>query len=359
MGQANLSRVKSLLEQRFSVAKMIVRERAVVTLGRPAHPVLAGLVDLALLEGILTGEVFFDIAIARAAALGIIEGPACKACGGVGGSEEADDCDACAGSGRARDPHSEGRRRGARRLLDALEGQPSECPGLDAGEYDELSEFVIINDARSRAVPCVGGWLDPSVIFAAARRCPRCQGTGHNLRGTLPALEWSPAVRRKARDAVAAHDFRKSPFQRGWLGIVLDGELDSDWALSRWLSRDEKAVRDARTRVCPRGEHRDCWQRVHSDPRDPTKDRDLDRRVEARMRYDLITDRKRHAKPPPGVCTWSWDHATSRLPRWRRGELARQLRSMLAAAKAVDGRRHVAQDREPDHHRCSPDQTQT
>ena len=72
-----------------------------------------------------------------------------------------------------------------KRLLEALEGQPSECHG---------SACVLW-----RGTP----WVD----------CPDCKGTGHNLRGYLPPIDVSPQLRRRSLDAGGETN-------ETWLGII-------------------------------------------------------------------------------------------------------------------------------------------
>lgn len=56
-----------------------------------------------------------------------------------------------------------------RRLLSALEGQPSECQTCEGhGQLD--------------------GFVDGEFAYGAPLECQSCQGTGHNLSGTLPPM---------------------------------------------------------------------------------------------------------------------------------------------------------------------------
>jgi len=85
--------------------------------------------------------------------------------------------------------------------------------------------------------------------------CPDCNGTGHNLRGVLPELEWGPAIRRRYFDSLAhAPGTPGSPWLRqnaGWIS-----SLQKSWELpDPALSIDPDTVA-AITRCVPRGEHR-------------------------------------------------------------------------------------------------------
>jgi hypothetical protein len=143
-------------------------------------------------------------------------------------------------------------------LLDTLDGrcswnsrapaQPSECQGLAAGEYYEPSPFAVVNASRAHGVPCLDGWLDPRVIYAAARRCTACNGSGHNTRGRLPRVELdSPQLRRRYFDSGEGED------GRSWLRIV--PSLDSGAGQMVTVNGPTK-----QTRVVPRGEHLDATE---------------------------------------------------------------------------------------------------
>lgn len=76
-------------------------------------------------------------------------------------------------------------------------------------------------------------------------RCPDCTGSGHNLRGYLPEIEWPASVVRWAIDAEVARG-RNNQRQSSLVVRVLDDAHRSGWALPT----------DTPTRVDPRGEHR-------------------------------------------------------------------------------------------------------
>jgi hypothetical protein len=104
-------------------------------------------------------------------------------------------------SGRARSWERLGRA-----ILRALEGQPSECQadGCDGGYLRAVERFG--DDGPDEIVSrfAAAGWNTVTnrreKIVRVRHYCPDCHGTGHNLRGTLPPVEWSPAVRRRAMD---------------------------------------------------------------------------------------------------------------------------------------------------------------
>ena len=153
-----------------------------------------------------------------------------------------------------------GRARTGRRLLAALEGQPSECQGSLAGLGREVGEQVT-----------PGRW---TIVG-----CPDCHGTGHNLHGVLPPAEWSMQVRRKVNDAVAiprnASRLRSNDVEVGNDGWTHGVSEQCNWS--------------GPTRVVPRGEHRRA--------------------------VDRVDNRGWYPKKTPIV------RALSLLPRWRRGEI--------------------------------------
>jgi len=161
--------------------------------------------------------------------------------------------------GRRNVAHGAELRRMGQRLLDAIAGQPNECqiPGCP----------------ESGALIGARGWSS----------CPDCHGTGHNLAGVLPGLEWSAQVRRKTGDALWANWGTGKPCA-GWI---------SGMPYSTWD-----------TRTVPRGEHRKC-------PRSERTAIGVELRDQQRgwMRTGYAAD---------GV---SPVEDRSRWPRWRRGEL--------------------------------------
>jgi hypothetical protein len=195
-------------------------------------------------------------------------------------------------SGRARSWERLGRA-----ILRALEGQPSECR------------------ACSRWGPVVRApnWMPAE--------CPDCRGTRHNLRGTLPPVEWSPAVRRRAMDCFYGRDAGWTRHGVGWLFDAYKAGRESDWTLRRPHATDEPGdpVRDVRTRVVPRGEHRD--RRSNFSPwlfENWAEKSTLDERITARAESGF--------------------YARERLPRWRRGELRHAAARRMAAVDHAHAR---------------------
>jgi hypothetical protein len=180
-----------------------------------------------------------------------------------------------------------------RDLLEALEGQPSEC------QADECSEGLLPYDGEGE--------------FCGFGPCPDCHGTGHNLRGVLPAVEVSvQLVRRLHEDEGGLY----SDSTARWIAEM--GEHPSRALATHGTTAAEQAEAlellgpdgvDARTRVVPRGEHR---RDVGVGPR----------------AVDIVTlDQSiiaRGWEPWTSPRFWTYDGKRTRrelLPRWRRGEL--------------------------------------
>ncbi len=125
----------------------------------------------------------------------------CEACDGTGAGRPR--CTACKGRGRTRKhgvppgfANGDSIARTARRLLDTLDGrcpwapsapaQTSECEGGCKRHEFPGSDIPPTWGVRSVDVP--SSWL----------KCPSCRGTGHNLAGVLPRVEyparWRPVV---------------------------------------------------------------------------------------------------------------------------------------------------------------------
>jgi hypothetical protein len=157
---------------------------------------------------------------------------------------------------------------------------------------------------------------DGKLRFEGAEfRCPDCQGTSHNLRGTLPPLEWSPAVRRAVVDHVQAlHDGASenlpswktelgrraaSPGQR-----VLSGALKL--TIAGW---------NERTRVTPRGRY------VLQPDTGPTGVKLRDQLRGANVwRANAASESPMQVHPPqaPHHDAHVRDWKRSKFPRWRR-----------------------------------------
>jgi hypothetical protein len=167
-----------------------------------------------------------------------------------------------------------------RRLLAAIEGQPSGCQGCGG------SGLGFYEDSRRHA----------------REECPDCHGTGHNLHGVLPPAQDSEQAVVKAADAfrTASRDSRgRSELVAAWQGEV--------------INRDRRRINLAMskpTRVVPRGEHRNEQRMLGAWlPGRNVAHRlrpNLDGRIESRMSLNGFRN---------DFC----DHA--KLPRWRRGEI--------------------------------------
>jgi hypothetical protein len=143
-------------------------------------------------------------------------------------------CSTCKGSGRARRAHvppsvanGVALARLGRRLLDAIDGQPSECPSCDgAGGSAVLSgsgpvppQFasLALLDAAARARRRAIGALElvhEGDAWEVRTVCEDCRGTGHNLAGVLPPITYSPQVRAAMVDALEA--LSEPGENRGW-----------------------------------------------------------------------------------------------------------------------------------------------
>lgn len=222
------------------------------------------------------------------------------------------------------------------RILDMLDGdcwwapsaerQPSECqhPACLSGRT------MLVNIGGGQIRRCAPP--SPDIVPSGHSRglpgersvedCPDCQGTGHNLRGILPPLEWSPAVRRAVVDHVQAlHDGASenlpswkielgrraaSPGQR-----VLSGALKL--TIAGW---------NERTRVTPRGRH------VLQPDTGPTGVKLRDQLRGANVWHANAAPESPMQVHPPQAARHDAhvrDWKRSKFPRWRRGELRRAL----------------------------------
>ena len=222
------------------------------------------------------------------------------------------------------------------RILDMLEGQPSECRYHLCRDGFELESPALLLPGEM-----------PQHAFTG-RDCPSCRGTVRNLQGKLPPLEWSPAVRRKHKDSV---DARQGETRRSWIEDIevpiltaLYTDLNRAWCppnhRGEWdppqgfkkLAEVERRLKTGlrplpsdcrcgrnRTRTVPRGEHRGHVGDPHRwCPQSTWAQRDV----------RLPQSGSPTANTPPG---WTWDM----MPRWRRGELehARQRREREARSR--------------------------
>lgn len=218
-----------------------------------------------------------------------------------------------------------------RRLLAAIEGQPSECQRC-IGLLAESPEGHVYRRGGTpstsgvyyvHSLKCPCGRSENETIALKAD-CRACHGSGHNLAGTLPPVEVSPHRRCRARDTINAQNARPARHgplpqriadayeagrESGWtLRTELDAIDDRDRPLA-WLAFVDRRVarglpiggvvpvQRIAARVVPRGQHR----RVSSNP----EGQSLDERINAK--YWAPVGRSERDK--------------SHLPRWRRGEL--------------------------------------
>jgi hypothetical protein len=127
-----------------------------------------------------------------------------------------------------------------RDLLAALEGQPSECQarGCHGGRLNSEPLIQVTHDA-----------LPP---------CPDCHGTGHNLRGVLPAVEVPAARRRKGYEARRGQVRPETPQLAQWCQDLYEAGRDFGWTYlaPHRADRQHGEDRTTETRVVPRGEHR-------------------------------------------------------------------------------------------------------
>lgn len=214
-------------------------------------------------------------------------------------------CESCRGHGRTRikGRNSAAANGGAalirqgRRLLAAIEGQPSECRRC-------LSNGYVLGR------PGAGDEWIPDMTRT---QCPDCHGTGHNLSGTLPQVEHSAAARRKGRDgAEAAGDHNRQRAEstqtlyeagrdHGWTYLAPHRENESGEDWTTW------------TRTRPRGEHRHSAPDTGPNGR-PLRDIVMGEHVVTQATIRLEDE---HDLADAHVRAY----LLTRLPRWRRGEL--------------------------------------
>lgn len=257
----------------------------------------------------------------------------CQDCGGSARAR----CLTCRGKGHTPKPglHRSAASGGmharlGRRILAALEGQPSECKVCNIAGTPLAAVVLATADGgqvRARPGQCVAfvtkdglavvgrdGKPRRAIIGeAVVTTCNACRGTGHNLHGVLPPIEWSPQAVCWAWDAALAG------------GPTITNEQAAVLAANRQrhqLPDDEPvfALQSGRvgsvTRVVTRGDHR----RFNDEPH-----RSLDERVSARWEvpYRFV------GKVPV--------YNGKGLARWRRGELRQAARRREAARRRAAG----------------------
>ena len=178
--------------------------------------------------------------------------------------------------------------RRAREVLDMLDARPG-------------TMWEHADPQPSGCEPCggrgalhLGGDADPL--------CLDCRGTGHNLRGVLPAVECSAQLRARAADSA----------RHGAGAHVANGQVHAaPWWLP-FARRDDWGPWHRPTRVVPRGEHRETGAR--------SAEHNLDQRISERM-WDVWGDDWHLVPLPPGHSGPRRRVRKTATPRWRRGEL--------------------------------------
>ncbi len=143
----------------------------------------------------------------------------CKTCADYNG-----ECPDCSGHGHIERLHppnptmGHARARLGRLLLGTLNGRwaPSECQaeGCDGGE----------RQARRIGADGWNTW-----------DCPDCRGTGHNLAGVLPPVEWSPQARHAAVDGGRSTGVVGRGPARPWWEPAYNAGRESGWTLAKVL----------------------------------------------------------------------------------------------------------------------------
>ncbi len=181
-----------------------------------------------------------------------------------------------------------------RRLLAALGGQLSECIGCEG--HGETGPGLAMNvSTRVRRAAVEGMRIIGEVVRGP---CPACHGTGHNLAGALPPIEWPAVVRRKHDDShEAGPDY---PGRGSWastVGIPLSFSI---------------------TRSVPRGMHR------------ALESMDMVKAIQRCARRPSVHDGRSLGLWSCASLPWqspsgeggrhSYEDRIARCPRWRRGD---------------------------------------
>lgn len=320
MSQSSKGHVRAKLRERERVARFLHRIDAV----QPC--------------GAALGVACFDVHAARKSAQSLIDSATVRA-------------DLHYSRGRVQAAQAQdGAIRLGRAVLRALAGQPSECGCCVAapsscmvvtasGSREWVSKgqrVVFVTDAAEalRTATTLGALVDAN--------CPTCHGTGHNLRGVLPAIEWSPQVRRKVREAEIARG--ESNQQRdGWTHTI---SVPALLALYTDLARD----------WCPPN-HKGAWSPLSGFARLARTERRLTMKLPP-LRADFrvgrldtrVVPRGEHRNDlEPGSVSWMprespilWQHnGRVRMrylaPRWRRGEREHDGRRLLRREHLATG----------------------
>lgn len=228
-------------------------------------------------------------------------------------------------------------------ILDAIEGQPSECQRCHGKPHTVISDITrqalgrFATRAEAERAYRKGLAGEPLYSLSFLGECPDCQGTGHNLAGYLPKPEASPRLRRKRADQGMDADGVRSTSDT-WLDTEL-GQWSPGWGLFRVAPNEGAQVHTPddleqgtnglthRTRVTPRGEHRHtgAWPSAAEAHRRAPKGGELRRDALDRLISERLWDC--YSSPDFGL---HW-------PRWRRGELkhAQQRRGPVIRAGAI------------------------
>jgi hypothetical protein len=192
--------------------------------------------------------------------------------------------------GDRRAPQGRSLARVGMRLLEALEGQPDECQGCEGTKRQHWA-----NVEPKLGGPWALAWVPGDARDVPARDCPDCHGTGHNLRGVLPEVEHSPQLRRRIREIYV---YRSSNHGRCWLDTL---DVHPGYGV---------------TRVVPRGEHR-CRNATEPGGWVGSRSRRIERVRVTGYREMRWAPQSSMPSDPRARARW----ASSRMPRWRRGEL--------------------------------------
>ena len=241
-----------------------------------------------------------------------------------------------------------------RSILAALEGQPSECQTVGCVGR----RVVSTHGTPGQPFVLEGTWdlprdhhgqVNGDGTFEIIHQCRECHGTGHNLRGVLPAWEPSKSLHRRALEH-ETHDLHSPNARESWVRTLADDyqmpagpnqgiPIGSVW-LSKWNNERGKNIHTPDTRVVDRGEHR--WE--------PTADIDhdgdtplMDQVRSFRAMRDCANHSEQHdvhARAWAQRRTWSKSqrgelrHAEQRLERLRRRDPIAA--AVLAAQPAAD-----------------------
>jgi hypothetical protein len=221
--------------------------------------------------------------------------------------------------------------RAGQRLLDMLDMLDGRCSWAPRAPVQPSECQECAGDGSTHYVDPYDGHIEDV-------SCRYCRGTGHNLAGVVPPIEWSPAVRRRLADmpvpgpvppAFEGDDWIDSLIRDGGQALLDARDTPLTTVLRRapspdparslaYLAHVERAIANGRrplpvvvpvarslTRVVPRGEHISMGH-------DPETASDL-----CRGWAPLITN----SASGPGPCPMTDDQREDAMPAWRRGEI--------------------------------------